>query len=68
MRLLIILALMLTQSCVQVGINDANVCDGVGTVKATRVSEEEMEPYAGPEENNNGAEQILILNRIMNTL
>lgn len=67
MRILLLLALICTQSCVQLGVKNANVCDGVEKINTGTAQEEEsdMEP-ASPK--NDSGDQLLILNRMISTL
>ena len=69
MRSIIVLAVILLQSCGQVNITGTNVCDGIKKICPVTVSQKEQtqEIPAQPTESKM-ADQTLLLNRIMSSL
>lgn len=67
MRVLLIFTLILSQSCMQFSVKNATICDGIEAAQPGSIQTEsfEQEP-AGTEKD--GGDQLLLLNRMMNTL
>jgi hypothetical protein len=67
--LLLVLTIILLQSCGQVAITNTEVCDGLKNVcPAAKVSTDEKNGEVSTDNNSKMADQTLLLNRIMRSI